>query len=72
MENSEVQYATERLTQLHTDYQVDVIADWGLDSDGAWKKGNWSKDELERLHRSVGLLAGIMAGVKNLFKTWAV
>src|SRR5688572_33261633 len=60
MENSEVQYATERLTQLRTDYQVDVIADWGPDSDGAWKKGNWSKEELERLHRSIGFLAGIM------------
>ena len=60
MENSEVQYATEKLTQLHTDYQVDVIVDWGVDADGAWKRGNWSKDELERLHRSIGLLAGIM------------
>ena len=60
MENSEIQYATEKLTQLKSEYQVDVIADWGQDSDGAWKKGNWSKDELERLHRSIGLLAGIM------------
>ena len=60
MENSEVQYATEKLTQLQAEYHVDVSADWGEDPDGAWKKGNWSKDELDRLYRSIGLLAGIM------------
>ncbi|MDQ3005795.1 MAG: hypothetical protein M3R47_10485 [Chloroflexota bacterium] len=60
MENAEIQFATEKLTQLRTDYQVDVSADWGAEADGAWKKGNWSKDELERLHRSIELLAGIM------------
>lgn len=60
MENSDVQYAAEKLAQLQSEYHVTVIADWGEGSHGTWQKGNWSKDELERLHRSIGLLAGIM------------
>jgi hypothetical protein len=60
MENSEVQYATEKLMQLQDEYHVEVIADWGADADGTWKNGNWSRDELDRLYRSIGLLAGIM------------
>lgn len=70
MENSDVSYASEKLMQLQTEYQVDVAADWGEDSDGAWQMGSWSKEELDKLSRSIGLLAGIMKGhnqfIKNL------
>lgn len=65
MENSDVAYASERLMQLKSEYHVDVIADWGMGSDGHWYKGTWSKDELDRLQRAIGLLAGIMKGANH-------
>ena len=70
MENSDLQYAAEKLAHLQSEYRVAVIADWGEGSDGSWQKGNWTIDELDRLSNSISLLASLMGGrdkfVKNL------
>jgi hypothetical protein len=70
MENSDVAYASEKLRQLQSEYQVNLAVDWGEDPDGKWQTGNWTREELDRLYRSIGLLAGIMKGanafVQNL------
>ena len=68
MENADVSYASEKLMHLQSEYHVEVVADWGVDPDGKWQKGNWSKDDLDRLYRSVGLLAGIMKGGKQFIE----
>ena len=65
MENADVAHASEKLQQLKSEYQVEVLQDWGMDSDGKWQKGNWTKDELDRLRRSISLLAGIMKGANH-------
>jgi hypothetical protein len=70
MENSDAQYAVQTLRQLQTEYLVTVEMDWGEASDGTWQKGNWTRDELDRLHTSISLMAGVMGGsgkfVENL------
>lgn len=68
MENADVSYASEKLMQFESEYQVQVVADWGVDPNGTWQKGNWSKDELDKLYRSIGLLAGIMKGGKHFIE----
>ena len=65
MQNADVAHASEKLMQLKTDYHVEVIPDWGTDADGRWQPGSWSKDEIDRLYQSVGLLAAIMKGPKQ-------
>ena len=68
MEKKDVQYASEKLMQLRSEYNVEVVADWGGDADGRWQPGNWSKDELDRLHHSIGLLAAIMKGPNHFIE----
>ncbi len=62
MEKTEIQFATEKLKQLQDEFRVEVLADWGADSDGSWRSGKWTKAELERLHRAIDLLADVMGG----------
>ena len=62
MEKSDAQYATEKLIQLQADYRVTVETDWGDGADGTWQNGKWSKEELDRLHNSIDLLATAMRG----------
>jgi len=59
MEKPDYQYAQEKLAQLKTDYQVEVVADWSDDASD-WKPGTWTKAELDKLHNSIALLANIM------------
>jgi len=61
MEQTDYQYAREKLAQLKADYQVEVLADWGEEG-GTWKPGIWTKAELDRLDNAIVLLANIMGG----------
>ena len=64
MEQTDLQYAQAKLAQLKTDYQVEVLADWGESNPDPkeWKPGTWTKAELDRLHTHVALLANLMGG----------
>lgn len=66
MENADNSHASQKLTQLKSEYEVEVVSDWGPDTDGKWRNGSWSKDELDRLYKSIGLLAGMMKS-RNVF-----
>jgi hypothetical protein len=61
MEQADSQYAQAKLAQLKADYGVDVLADWG-DGESEWRAGSWKKEELDRLHKHIALMAGIMGG----------
>jgi hypothetical protein len=61
MEQSDSQYAQVKLAQLRANYQVDVVSDWG-EGEAEWKTGTWTKDELDRLHNQIALMAGFMGG----------
>ncbi|HLO18041.1 MAG TPA: hypothetical protein VK206_24635 [Anaerolineales bacterium] len=61
MERSDYQYAQAKLAQLKAAYQVDVSADWNEDGKG-WIPGTWTKAELDKLHNTVALMAGIVGG----------
>ena len=67
MEQSDSQYAQAKLAQLKTDYQVDVLADWG-DGEGGWKPGTWSKTELDRLHNAIDLMVNAMGGKEKFVR----
>ena len=68
MDISDLEYASQKLMQLKSEFQIDIFPDWGEGVDGAWQKGKWLKDELYKLHGSVGLLASAMGGATNFFK----
>lgn len=65
MEQSDSQYARDKLAQLKADYQVEVLADWG-EENGEWKPGTWSGAELDRLHTAIDLMVNMM-GSKEKF-----
>lgn len=72
MEQADYQYAQAKLAQLKTEYQVEVVADWGHGNPdpNTWERGTWTKAELDRLHDAICLMANIMGGnekfVRNL------
>jgi hypothetical protein len=51
-----------KLSQLKNRFSVEVLADWGAGSDGSWLPGLWIREEIERLDRTIELLAGFMGG----------
>ena len=61
MQRSEVDLANAKLAQLRSDYRVDILTDWG-DGESEWKPGTWVRDELDRLHDTIALFAGLMGG----------
>lgn len=67
MERSDSQYVQAKLAQLKSDYQVDVVADWG-DSAGQWTPGTWSKAELDKLHHAIDLMADAMGGTERFVR----
>jgi hypothetical protein len=67
MERSDLQYAQAKLAQLQSDYQVDVVADWG-DSAGQWTPGTWSTAELDKLHHAIDLMADAMGGKERFVR----
>jgi hypothetical protein len=70
MEQTDYQYAQARLAQLKTDYQVEVLADWGHGNPdpNKWQPGSWTKTELDRLHDAICLMANIMGGSEKFIR----
>lgn len=68
MEISDLQYASQKLMQFKSEFQIDLFPDWGEGSDGTWQQGKWIRNELDKLHNFVGLLAGAMGGNNNFIK----
>jgi len=70
MERTDNDYASESINHLRGKFRLQVHADWGVDPDGSWQVGNWLKEELDRLGRTVSLLAEAMGGddrfIRNL------
>ncbi len=62
MNQTDRQDADRVLQQLQDEFRVDVRADWGTADDGSWQPGDWLKDELEHLQRTINLLASAMGG----------
>ena len=48
MHQADRDYASEKLAQLKSQFQVDIQKDWG-DETGNWQAGFWAKDELDKL-----------------------
>jgi hypothetical protein len=61
MERSDSQYAQEKVAQLKSEYQVEVVTDWG-DGEGGWMPGAWTRTELDRLHSAIDLMVEVMLG----------
>jgi hypothetical protein len=61
MERSDSQYAQEKVAQLKSEYQVEVVADWG-DGEGGWMPGAWTRTELDRLQSAIDLMVDAMGG----------
>ena len=61
MERTDSQSAQAKLAQLKSDYQVEVVADWG-DGEGGWHPGTWARTELDRLHSAIDLMVDAMGG----------
>jgi hypothetical protein len=61
MERENLEYAQAKLAQLKADYDVDILADWE-DGENGWKTGTWTKEELDRLHKQIALMAALMGG----------
>ena len=61
MERSDHQYAQAKVAQLKSEYQVEVVSDWG-DGEGGWNPGSWVRTELDRLHSAIDLMVDAMGG----------
>lgn len=61
MHQADVQYATERMARLQSEYKVDILVDW-MDDAGAWKPGNWEKDEVDKLYDAITCFASCIGG----------
>ena len=73
MEQTESHSADEKLENLRSNYQVEILTDWGAKNvEGVWQKGLWTLPELDKLHSSLELLANLMGGndrfIRNLGK----
>jgi hypothetical protein len=65
MKESDARSASRKLARLKSDFQVDVLADWGNgDSTGgeSWQAGSWAMDELDCLYDTILLLANAIGG----------
>ena len=61
MKQTDVEYVTEKLTQLKLVFLVDIDKDWG-DQTGTWQDGYWMKDELDRLQNVLSCFADCIGG----------
>jgi len=68
MENSDLKNVSQRLMQFKSEYQIDIVPDWGEGTDGTWQTGKWEKDELDRLYGFIGLFANAIGGSANFIK----
>ena len=63
MKEAEAQIATEKLTNLKSNFGVTIVPDWGLDQvSGMWQAGNWDGPDLDLLYSSVNLLLDSING----------
>ena len=62
MEHADIDFVTEKLKALQEKFRVDILADWGAESDGSWQVGSWLKEEIDKLDRTIQLLATAMGG----------
>jgi len=65
MNSADSQYADEKLTVLKSMLQVEIMKDWG-DGEGAWKAGNWTKEELDRLYSTLMCFAECLGGPQRV------
>jgi len=68
VEKSDFHVANERLEQLKSEFQVDVLTGWGesgLGDSGASGTGTWSIPEVDRLHSTLTLFADAMGGTAS-------
>ena len=65
MNRSDAQIAVEKMSRLKSDFQVDVLSDWGEEAD-TWREGLWSLDELDRLHNVLACLSDCIGGAEKL------
>jgi hypothetical protein len=65
MNQSDVQYATDKLAQLKSEYMVDIFQDWG-DNSGTWQSGYWTVTELDQLHNILDCFGSCIGGPKKL------
>lgn len=68
MEISDLQYVSQKLQQFKSEFQIDIVQDWGEGSDGTWQTGKWVKDELDKLYGFIGLFARAIGGSANFIK----
>jgi hypothetical protein len=71
MERSEAQFAQAKLARLKSDYQVDILTDWGEEKPeggGEWRPGAWVKAELDKLDNAIALVADAMGGNEKFIR----
>lgn len=61
MNQSDAQYATDKLAQLKSIFEVDIDRDWGEET-GSWQMGFWAKEELDRLQNVLESFASYIGG----------
>ncbi len=64
-------FASEKLNQFKSDFQVEIVPDWGKGdrkSSGNWQTGSWARDELDVLYDTICLFAEIMGGNGKLIQ----
>jgi formylglycine-generating enzyme required for sulfatase activity len=64
----ESRQATALLQKLKSELQVEIVQDWG-DEKGAWQSGTWTIANLERLQRTLDLMASLMGGSEAFIRT---
>ena len=71
MERPDMHPAKEKLAWLRSDFQVDILSEWGDSGSGDGsqpKVGIWTVPELDRLHKTLALLAEAMGGGENFIR----
>jgi hypothetical protein len=68
MEKADLDYASQKLIQFNSEFQIKIIPDWQDAPDGSWQKGKWAKDELDRLYDFICILSNVMGGNAKFIK----
>ncbi|MEW6404121.1 MAG: hypothetical protein AB1649_20185 [Chloroflexota bacterium] len=65
MKEHDAPYAAEKLVQLKSEFDVDVIPDWGYGdgkAGGPWQEGTWVRTDLDRLYDMICLFSTALGG----------
>ena len=65
MNPSDTEYAVDKLAQLKSEFNVDILQDWG-DQSGTWQTGNWVKNDLDQLYNILDCFASCVGGPDKL------